>query len=397
MKILQLCNKPPYPATDGGCLAMAAIADGLMDAGHEVYVYAIHTDKHPHKPEKFPAGWMQRTHYKTELVDTSINPVHAFLNLFQKNSYNISRFYSASFAAQLKQLLQTETFDCIHLEGLYLAPYLSLIRQYSKVPVMLRAHNVEHILWKRRTEESTGLKKWWFASLTKKLQAFETHFLKQVDGIAAITADDATYFKTQTNVPVEVIVFAMRIPEVNAAIPESGSIFHLGAMDWQPNRDGVRWLVREVWPIVLKEKPDAKLHLAGRYLQVDDPGFKGQNIIIDGEVEDAHAYMRQKSIQLIPLHAGGGMRVKLIEGMALQKAIVSTTIGAEGVSGKHNHEFLIADEATPFAQTIVQLLNNPERATELGNKARKFVQEQFERKKITEFLLQFYTRLINPS
>ncbi|MGL4599386.1 MAG: glycosyltransferase family 4 protein [Bacteroidia bacterium] len=397
MKILQLCNKPPFPATDGGCLAMVAIADGLMDAGHEVHVLAIHTPKHPNLPEKFPSAWIKRTQYKTKLVDTSINPFHAFLNLFQKESYNVSRFYTESFATLLKQQLETETYDCIHLESLYLVPYLPIIKQYSKAPVILRAHNIEHQLWERRTQACKGLKKWWFESLTKKLKVYESEALKQVDGIAAITKSDADFFKSQTQVPVETIAFAMPIPESNTEIAEPASIFHLGAMDWQPNSDGVRWLVHEVWPMVLNEIPTAKLHLAGRYLKTDDPAYKGKNVIIDGEVDDAHGYISRKSIQLIPLHAGGGMRVKLIEGMALQKAIITTSIGAEGVCGTSGKEFLIANDAHEFAKAIIQLANNPEQVKQLGHNARNFVQEQFERKKITEFLLQFYTRLIQHS
>jgi glycosyltransferase involved in cell wall biosynthesis len=164
-------------------------------------------------------------------------------------------------------------------------------------------------------------------------------------------------------------------------------------MDWLPNEEGVLWLLENVWPKVLKKRPNARLHLAGNkmpaeLLKHDQPG-----VTIKGRVKDALAYMRSRHVMVVPLFSAGGMRVKIIEGMALSKAVIATPIGAEGIEHTEGLNILIARNATEFAAHIVALDEDPEYMHMLGREARKLVENSYSDQRIVGDLVAFYQRL----
>ncbi len=115
--------------------------------------------------------------------------------------------------------------------------------------------------------------------------------------------------------------------------PQRQSVFHLGSLDWMPNQEGVKWFVESVWPLVLAEQPKATFHIAGRDIPDWVNAYHGKNnVFVAGEVNNAADFMNSKEIMIVPLKSGSGMRVKIIEGFAAHKAIVSTTVGAEGIN-----------------------------------------------------------------
>src|ERR1700723_1317056 len=147
MKVLQISNKIPYPEKDGGVIAINAITEGLLKAGCEVKVLAMNTRKHFMRIDSIPQKFRNDRHLETVTIDTDVKPLPALIALFTGKSYNISRFKSEDFSKKLTATLKNESFDIIHLEGLYLAPYLPVIRQYNKAPVIMRAHNIEWKIW----------------------------------------------------------------------------------------------------------------------------------------------------------------------------------------------------------------------------------------------------------
>ncbi|TND09000.1 MAG: group 1 glycosyl transferase [Bacteroidetes bacterium] len=395
MKVLQLCNKPPLPQADGGTMASHAVTAGLLDAGCRVKLLCIATQKHPFLPGKMPDDWKKATEIEAVFADTRVKVWPAFFNLFGSGSYNISRFYSKAFDEKLAALLQRETFDIVHLESLYMTPYLATIRRYSKAPVVLRAHNVEHLLVERLAKnEKKFLEKKYLAFLARRLRNYEANVLPRIDGLITITQKDAGLFRDMhVQSPVHVLPFAMPLPAMPDVKPEPLSVFHLGSMDWKPNLEGVHWLLHEVWPLVLREEPGATLHLAGRRMpgELMNGNFRG--VKMHGEVDDTHHFMARFGIMAVPLFSGGGMRVKIVEGMALGKAIVSTTIGMEGIEAENGVQAAVADDAKTFAQTLIRLLRSPAKAEEMGKAARDFAGNFFDREKATGKLLDFYGQL----
>lgn len=399
MRILQLTPKPPVPAVDGGALAMNSVTESLLKAGHEVKLLCIETKKHPFLPAKISAEYKTATKIEAVYIDTEVKIAGAFINLFSSSCYNVDRFYSNAFENKLIEVLQKETFDIIQLESLYMMPYFDLIRKNSKAKIVLRAHNVESHLWERRTHhEKNALKKKWFAHLTKNLFVYETAAFVKADGILPITPEDERTItemtKGKTN-SIRVLPFAMDLPETNAEIkPKAYTVFHIGAMDWQPNIEGVSWMVKEVWPKVLATIPTAELHLAGRDFPMEDERFAAKNVFVHGEIENAFDFMNDYSIMTVPLLTGGGMRVKLVEGMALGKAIVTTSIGAEGTNTENEKQLMIQNTPADFATAICQLLNNEIYARELGLRAKEFAKTNFDSAAASKKLTDFYSSIL---
>ncbi len=401
MRILQLTPKPPVPAVDGGAVAMNSVTESLLKAKHEVRLLCIETKKHPFLPAKISESYKRETKIEAVFVDTAIKPINAFLNLFSKSSYNIDRFNSVAFENKLISILQNEQFDIIQLESLYMMPYFETIRKYSKAKIVLRTHNVESKLWERKCDqEKNSLKKKWFLHLTKNLSSYEIAAFKKVDGILSITEEDKLTIcelLNNSSAPIVVLPFSMDLSEFELTTkitPKPFSVFHLGAMDWDPNIEGVNWLVKKVWPLVLSKIPSATLHLAGRNLIKDDLRFYGPNVFIHGEVENAFEFMNQYAVMTVPLLTGGGMRVKLVEGMALEKAIITTTIGAEGTNTQNENQLMIQDSPEDFANAIGQLLNNSIFADSLGKRARAFAKTNFDSSAASKKMSDFYSNLL---
>jgi len=404
LRILQLCNKPPLPAKDGGCLAMLRMTEGFLSAGHEVTVLSIATDKHPWQPEKIAPAFKAAAKMDAVHIDTSVRWLPAFLALFKTTSYNIDRFYSLGFEARLIEILSRNEFDIVQLESLYLCPYISAIRRLSKARIVLRAHNTESAIWmKNASEEADPFKKLWFRDLAGKLERYEQKAIAEVDAIVTITADDEVRLRDLgAKVPMHVATYAMLKSKesgtANSVLPGNGiieprTVFHIGSMDWKPNYDGVKWFLKDVWPVVMQKVPDVILHLAGKSMNKEE--FSGlPGVVSHGEVEDAGKFLSSYNIMIVPLNGGGGVKVKMIEGMFAGKAIVTTSVGAEGIAGIPGKDFMLATDAKSFADNIVNLIDNPELAKEIGINAQKTASENHELSRVTGKLCDFYRTIL---
>ena len=398
MNILQICSKPPFPPKDGGALAMNILTQGLLQAGHRVKVLTVNTAKHFVDLSSIDPHYKQQTNYEAVFIDTSIRPLKALLSLFSSRSYNMERFFSPAFEQTLIRILKEEQFDIVHLETLYVSPYLETIRKHSSAKIVLRSQNVEFDIWYRLALNTKNpLKKWYLNLLANRLRTYELSLLNKYDGIAAITrADLETFHKLGCSIPLIHIPFGtdLSLYKTNPDAAEFPSLFHLGAMDWRPNEEGIKWLLTEVWPLVNQQEPSLQLHLAGRkmpawLLQLNTPG-----VTIVGEVDNAQQFILSKSIMLVPLFSGGGMRVKIIEGMALGKTIITTAVGAEGIDYTNEKDLLIANTKEAFMQAILKCTKNQAYSQSLGKNARLLMETKYDNTRITQNLLSFYSQLL---
>lgn len=375
---------------------MYNITRGLLDAGHEVKLLCISTKKHPLKVGTVPQEFRDATRIEGVFVDTSLNIVDAFTDLVTADNYNVSRFFSPDMDIRLIQILSQEAFDVIHLESLFMTPYIPTLRRYSKAKIVLRSHNLEHVVQERIARgERNLLKKPYRKFLARQLRAYEEKVLVQLDGVAAITDADADHMTAHSGgTPITTVPFTLDLEDYLAPQAEGPLIFfHLGSMDWLPNEEGVRWLLRAVWPRVLKKHPDAKLHLAGNRMPKDMIRARLPGTKVTGRVADANRYIAQRHVMVVPLFSAGGMRVKIIEGMAMGKCVLSTTVGAEGIAYTTGRDILLADTAAEFADQINLLLEQPETAARIGNNARFLVAERHSTEKAIEDLVSFYKSL----
>ncbi len=399
MNILQICNKVPFPPKDGGCIAMNNLTQGLINEGHSVKVLSVNTQKHFIDIEKLPPGYRSKTNIEVVFIDTRVKIAAAFFNLFTNKSYNIQRFHSIPFEKKLIEILKSQTFDIIQIEGLYVSMYLNIIRKHSKAKIVLRAHNIEYQIWEHATKLAKNpLKKAYLSLLTKRLKKYELSSLQAFDAIACITKKIEEHYKNAGFLkPMETFSFGIDFDnkfENTSVLEEYPSLFHIGAMDWQPNIEGINWFLNTVWDKLHEKHPDLKIYLAGRNMSAEIKQLNKTNVIIVGEVENAHQFMQSKSIMIVPLHSGSGMRIKIIEGFMLGKTIVTTSLGVEGIDCENNINCLIANNASEFAKAISKCISDKLFCNEIGKNAKILAQQQYNNSDICKRLTEFYEKLI---
>ncbi len=395
MKVLQLCNKPPYPPVDGGTLAMNGITQGLLAAGCQVRVLSVCSDKHPVLGSRIPEDYLQATRFEAVHVDLGIHLLDAGVSWLCGESYHVKRFISNDFSAKLKSILQEEEFDLVHVESVFLTPYLPLIRKYSKAPVFLRAHNVEHLIWKRVAQsERNPFKRSYLKHLSLTLRAYECEHINDFDGVIPITDKDAEILRQMgCRKPIVAIPFGVQPADVDNVEVEPDSLYHLGSMDWMPNLEGVRWFLDKVWPLVHERMPQLTFYLAGRKMPEELLNLSLEGVRVVGEVPDAMAFMASKQINVVPLLSGSGIRVKIIEAMSAGKVVITTSIGAEGINFTNGKDLLIADTPQQFVDQLQRCEENPQFCREVGQNALGLIQQQYDNQTLTQRLLQFYQKV----
>ncbi len=393
-----ICNKSPYPKTDGGAIGLYNNITALSKAGYKIKVIAANTNKNWVKAKDVPDDFMAITNLELIPINLSLNVFSALYNLLSGQSYHISRFYTKQFENRIIEVLKSEEFDIIQLEYLPMALYIDVIRKHTKAPIVLRNHNVEYKIWEKITKNTANpLKKWYLKQLVKTLKHFEISALRKADGIISTTTIDADEFlKLAPGKKVIAIPTSFNIEQLpdDYTLCGNPNIFHLGAMNWYPNEEGVKWFVQDVFHLIKNRIPEINLHLAGRNMPEWLTNLNVDGIIVDGEVDDAFDYMKKFDIMVVPLLSGSGIRVKIIEGMALGRAIVTTTIGAEGINVENNRNIIIADSPSDFADAVVYLYNDAEKRKQLSENARSFVEEEHTSEKLMVKLTDFYNRLI---
>lgn len=398
MKILFLCNKSPYPPKEGGPMAMNANIEGLLNAGHKVKVIALNTNKYFIREEEIPEDYKRKTGIEFIYNNLSVNPVDAFFNLFSKKSYHVERFFTKKFEQRIIEVLKKEKYDIVQLEMLYMTPYINVIRKYSDAKIVLRSHNIEHLIWERITSATKNrLKKIYLAHLTQKLKNYELTTMNDFDGIVTISNKDAGYFKKAgCLIPISDVAFGVDVDKyiISETDYEFPSLFHLGSMNWMPNEEGIKWFLQNTWKIIQKRFPDLKFYLAGRMMPEWLKNLQIPNVEVLGEVDDAREFINSKAVMIVPLFSGSGIRIKIIEGMALGKAIISTAIGAEGIDYKNGENILIANTPEEFLEAVEKCSESREFCNFIGSNARKLIEEKHNLDLITQKLEKFYKMVL---
>ncbi len=394
MHILQICKKFPYPLLDGECIAINQLTKGLKANGCEVTVAALNTKKHFTDTNKLPPEYLEQAKYESVSIDTSINLAAFIRSILKGSSYNIDRFNNSDFNNLLIKICSENEFDIIQLEGLYLSPYINTLRAHSKAKIVLRAHNIEHLIWERLSEDTINpIKKLLYNHFASRLKEIELLCINIVDAIVPISSTDALWYKEFSSNPVHSLGVGIDTHVVfNLDNKSVSKFFHIGSMDWQPNIDALTWFIENVWKEMKSKYPQIELHLAGR--NFSDKLFQNiEGVIVHGEVADAHDFINQNHVMISPLFSGSGIRVKIIEAMAMGKVVIATQIAAEGIDAKPEKEILIADDANEYKVQMQKVISNNTLVTEIEEAANSFIRKNFDNFVITEKLLEFYKTL----
>ncbi len=313
------------------------------------------------------------------------------------------RLASPLFQTALDRLLQTESFDVIQCEGLEMAPFGLALRKNLATRLVLDEHNAEYLMqrrifeqdwqsgWKRRP---AALYSWLQA---RRLERYERTALEKFDRAIAVSEPDRAALAGlgPTSRPVAVIPNGIDLTEFTPEGSEKeqpDTLVFTGTMDFRPNVDAVSWFVNEVWPRILAQKPNAQFFIVGRRPTPAVANLKNSpGIHVTGTVLDPRPYVRQSALYIVPMRMGGGVRFKVLEAMAMGKAIVTTPMGADGIDLTTGQEAVVADTAQDFAGAVLDLLNDPVRREKLAKQGRRFVEENFDWRKITPRLDEVLT------
>ena len=398
MQILQLCKKFPYPLKDGEAIAVTYLAQALHQLGDEVTLLAMNTTKHPVAVNRIRS---KLQHYKSvhfTMLDNEVKPLHAFLNLFSSDSYNISRFDNEGFRKKLTSILKKNHFDIVQLESLYLAPYIDIIRNHSRAKIVLRAHNVEHEIWERMSEnESVALKRWYLDYSARKLRKYEIEQLGRIDQLLPISDVDKKKFRTlgfrgnSLAIPIGVDLSAFDYSSVKVNGPLSVSF--IGSLDWMPNMEGLNWFLDQVWPHLNVIFPKMKLHIAGRNCPDWLRHLEMKNVVVEGEVEDSGSFLKDHALTVVPLLSGSGMRAKIIEAMALGRVVITTKMGLEGIRAKDKEDVLIANTADQFLRKFRFCHHHRRHLPSLSANARQLIESSFDHLQIGTKVQDSYQEL----
>lgn len=385
MRILYLTNKPIFPIVDGGCKAMHQFLKCLIQCDYTIEHICFSTHKHSFDFENYPKSILDKIPTSNFDIDTKIKAIPALKSLINRKSYVVSRFNSGEFHVKLDTLLSIGDFTHIILESLFLAPYIETFRKSSKAKIILRTHNVEHKIWRQLALNTNNpFKKFYFNRLSEDLKKYEIQKLKTVDLIATITEEDFTAFEELgITSPKTIIPIAIDLSE-NKVDYSVTNLFFIGSMNWKPNIEAVDWLVNEILPAVKIVYPKIELHLAGSYMEKQFPTSENKGIINHSFVNDSHKFMQNNGLLISPIRSGSGVRVKLLEAMALGVPIVTTKIGAVGI--QHNNAVYLAETTAEFVSQIIELIKFQEKRRELGEKARNFIEDNNSVRSISNYL-----------
>ena len=302
-------------------------------------------------------------------------------NLFSKLPYFMQKYVSKEMFEAVKKLANGKDFDVIVCD--FLMPAVNMPEKI-KVPIILFQHNVEAMIWRRHFEvQKNPLKKKYLKNQWRKSFNYERAVCRKFDFVIAVSKEDADTMRNEyavenvADVPTGVDTEFFR-PSL-AVEKDSFNLIFTGSMDWLPNEDGMLYFAREIFPRIRQQEPEATLSIIGRSPTPavrrlgEDPAIE-----VTGRVDDVRPHVAAGSVYVVPLRIGGGTRLKIFEAMSMGKAVVSTTVGAEGLPVTHGADIFIADDPAGFADAVVRLIRNDRERQELEAAARRLVVEQYD-------------------
>lgn len=398
MNILLVCNKSPWPPRDGGSSASLSMAKALCANGAKVSILAMNTTKHPVIKESIPESLASKMDFHFVNMDTRTKALPALLDFFTPGiPYIAKRFLSEDFRNALLKLTHNQRFDIIQFEGLYAFQYLQYLEKPGNFKIAYRPHNAEFEIWQGLACNSRNIfNKIYYHRLSRKIKKLEKKQINHYDCLVPISETDLHTFHALGNTKPFLLapygIFSEDIP--HPAQPVTSNLFFIGALDWLPNREGIKWFVKEVWPALRKKFPALTFRIAGRNMPekfrdvLNKPG-----IFYDGEVEDAGRFMRENGIMVVPLFSGSGMRVKIIDAMAHHRPVIATPAAAKGIPVSHSENILIAGNSGEFISAIEKMLSDDAFRKKIADSAGLFALTNFNNFDMAVHLINFYKKL----
>lgn len=399
MTILQLMPQFPFPMTDGGKIGIGNITRQFAEQGHEVHILAVSSTAISQERGAEAEQWAASVHIVEQDIRNS--PANIVRSLLSPLPLYVWKFTRNAVIAHLDSLCTRYNFDCIHADHSSMIPLALHAKQKLGIPAGLRIHNVEWLIWQRYAERFAA---WHPARIYLQLQAdklrlYESRFYPQFDVCFPITEDDAARARVMARDGNYIVAPAGVNPD--EWLPQQGErnpkeLVLATTYQWVHNVDGALWLINNVLPLLRKEH-DVHLTLLGKDPPESLTSLGRSDITVTGFVESVRPYLSRAGIYVAPLFVGGGIRIKILEAMAMELPVVATPVAAEGIGATQADGLFIAGSAEEFAQIVARLVAQPALARELGAKARAFVTRHYTWKHNVGIMLDAYEHLCKPS
>jgi polysaccharide biosynthesis protein PslH len=382
MRILYVATQYPLPVNNGVKMRVWSLLSAIADAGHEITLATFaepnDADGTEHELRKVCKA-SDIVPRRTESLSGSTNYLARLACVLSPSPFTIDRFRSDEMRAALERRLNSGAFDLVLCDNIYTTINLPP----TSLPLVLNSHNVEHLILQRYAQQESNPLKALYARLEAgKLRRFEAATYKRAASVMVCSKLDGNLLEQLCpGLKTAVVPNAVDVLDYEIGAEEDPvTLVYQGGMDWFPNRDALEYFVRAILPLVQKEIPGARLIAAGRNPTAE---FRARfsdvpALQFTGTLPDLRPTIAKAAVCVVPLRVGSGTRLKILESGAMGKAIVSTTIGAEGLDFVPGEEILIADDPGAFAANVVELLRNPGWRKAMGQAARNRVAQDYD-------------------
>jgi len=395
-RILALTSRVPWPATEGHQLRSWHVLAALAARHRVTLLSCLRGD------DRADAGDPLRERLAGfEAPPIAAEHSHGALagalarSLFAREPFVVAKYASAAMRARVAQRIADA--DVVHVDML---PLLSCVPEDARVPIVLNAHNVEHrLLQQRAAVERHAAARAFLRLQVPLLRRYEIEACRNAAAVLACSeADGATLRALAPLTPVHVVPNGVDLDSHQPLPPtQPKQLVFVGQMGWFPNREGVEWFLAKVFPRILAHHPDCRFTLVGKTGGLVVPAAVAHATDVVGFVPDVRPPVHNAAVYVVPLLSGSGTRLKVLEAMALGKAIVTTTIGSEGIALRDGENALFADDAQAFATAVGRLLDAPADVARLGAGARRLAEERYGWDAIGRTLLGIYDDVLARS
>jgi glycosyltransferase involved in cell wall biosynthesis len=318
-------------------------------------------------------------------------------NLLSPLPYSVATHASRRVREAVRAFAARNKVDLWQLEW---TAYAGTLRDVPAARKVIIAHNVEATIWQRYYETARGLaRRWFIKNQWQKWQWFETRTFQAAERVVAVSPEDAAIIRDQFGMErVDVVDNGIDRAYLEAVqpCPEANHILFLGSLEWRPNLDAVGLLLDRVFPAVLAREPAARLSIVGR----NPPAALVQRVRqieraeLHANLADVRPFLARAAVMAVPLRIGGGSRLKILEALAAGLPVVSTRVGAEGLSLRPGSDLVVVDDVEQMAAALVDCLRHPDRAREMAERGRRYVLEHYDWDTLADKLEQVWEKAV---
>ncbi len=394
MKILFLSPTVPFPLTDGGRIRVFNLLKQIAEKS-DITLLALETQP----TDEEGIAELQQLGVQVHLVPNAPTlprvSLRTLINAFHRQQpITVSRYDLPTYRQRFRELLATEDYDLVHYEMFHTAQF----HTETDLPGVLSQQNVDSEIWRRLCSETANpFYKFVYWTQQRAFQRYERVLSPKFDVVTCTSDIDALVF--QQHCAEDAIAIIPNGVDVTHFQPDfttesPAHLIYIGSMDWYPNEDAVAFFANEILPSIQSEVSDVRFSIVG-----GNPSARVQklaerdSVIVTGRVPEIKPYFAEATVFVVPLRIGSGTRLKILEALAMGKAIVSTSVGAEGLDLKDGEEIFIADEPKPFAEAVTRLLTDPTLRRRIGENGRARVEKDYDWRSIGEKLYQLYTEI----